>query len=224
MKTVAVSQRVSVSENGEERDSIDRRLARWLNLNGVLPIQVPNILVKVDSELQGQTRINSNLATDVGLLSRWLDTLQPEGIVLSGGDDLGVDSLRDATEYSLLDWALEKEIPVLGVCRGMQIMGTWAGATLTEVSDHVAVEHNLEWRDGRREGPHTVNSFHRFSLTSCPKGFSVIAISDSGEIEAIRHNSLSWEGWMWHPERNSPFDDLDFRNFSHLFSKNNRQL
>ena len=221
MKTIAVSQRVSVTENGEERDSIDRRLTRWLKFNGVLPIQVPNILVKGYSKLQGQTGFDSNLPTDVGLLSRWLDTLQPEGIVLSGGDDLGVDSLRDVTEYSLLDWALEKEIPVLGICRGMQIIGTWAGATLLEVFDHVAVEHDLKWQDGKRAGPHRVNSFHRFSLTSCPEGFSVMAISVSGEIEAIRHNSLSWEGWMWHPERNNPFDDQDSHNFCCLFSKNN---
>ena len=54
-----------------------------------------------------------------------------------------------------------------------------------------------------------VNSYHNLVLTSCPSEYDVIARSIDGEIEAIRHQSLPWEGWMWHPEREKVFNADD---------------
>ena len=44
------------------------------------------------------------------------------GFVLTGGDDIGITPERDATEKALLYHAIDRELPVLGVCRGMQIL------------------------------------------------------------------------------------------------------
>ncbi len=56
-----------------------------------------------------------------------------------------------------------------------------------------------------------VNSYHVYSLRACPDEYAVLACSVDGEIEAIRHRILPWEGWMWHPEREQPFasDDVE---------------
>ncbi|MBA4741019.1 MAG: gamma-glutamyl-gamma-aminobutyrate hydrolase family protein, partial [Burkholderiales bacterium] len=63
-----------------------------------------------------------------------------------------------------------------------------------------------------------VNSYHDYSLAACPKSFEVLARSQDGEIEAIRHLSLPWEGWMWHPEREVTFASRDIDRFKGLLA------
>ena len=48
------------------------------------------------------------------------------------------------------------------------------------------------------------------------KNFKVIPKAYDDEIEAIKHNNYNWLGWMWHPERNSNFFDLDQIRFKTL--------
>ncbi|MDH3326298.1 MAG: gamma-glutamyl-gamma-aminobutyrate hydrolase family protein [Gammaproteobacteria bacterium] len=134
-------------------------------------------------------------------------------LILTGGDDIGVSPIRDETEQSLLKWARERAVPVLGVCRGMQMMALSAGVPLKPVKDHVRTRHQLQG-----DFVHEVNSFHNFGLSDCPLDFEVSAISIDGEIEAIRHSELHWEGWMWHPEREKPFQVADIKRLQRLFA------
>lgn len=186
MKLLAVSQRVDViAGRDERRDALDQNLARWLLAAGCLPAPVPNALAGVsDHDLED-----------------WLAHIHPAAIVLSGGNDLGEAPERDATERRLLDWAASRRLPVLAICRGMQMMGVHAGGTLVEVHGHVRTRHRL---DGDYDGM-SVNSFHRFALADAPPGFRVLAQAEDGTIEAIQHNTLPWLGWMWHPEREAAF-------------------
>jgi putative glutamine amidotransferase len=133
-------------------------------------------------------------------------------LILSGGDDVGVFPIRDETEIGLLDWAREFAVPVLGICRGMQMMALNAGTFLKPVIGHLGTRHILT-----ADSTYEVNSFHNFGLVGCPKGFTLIAKSEDNEIEAIRNNALNWEGWMWHPERESPFHQLDIQRLRELF-------
>ena len=95
----------------------------------------------------------------------------------------------------------------------MQMMACRAGASLQAVAKHVATRHSLTG-EIRRE----VNSYHGFSILDCPAEFHVIARSEDENIEAIRHNSRLWEGWMWHPERELDFSD-DIKRLKLLFAK-----
>lgn len=134
-------------------------------------------------------------------------------LILSGGDDIGTAPLRDATELCLLDGAEEYSIPVLGICRGMQVMAHRAGIALIEIEGHAATRHALH---GLRDD--VVNSFHKFSLAECPLDYEVVARADDGNIEAIRHRFLPWEGWMWHPEREVDFVPRDIDRVRDLFA------
>ena len=57
--------------------------------------------------------------------------------IFSGGGDVGQDPLRDETETSILEFAIEHHLPVFGVCRGMQFLQNYFGGTLS----HVAVSY-----------------------------------------------------------------------------------
>jgi putative glutamine amidotransferase len=201
---VAVSQRVDyLSERGERRDALDQRLCVWLKSVGYLPVPVPNCLT---SKLVTTAK---ELETD---LSTWLHAIRPSAVVLSGGNDIGEYPERDATEYSLLVWAENVKVPVLGICRGMQMMSVHASGKLKPVEGHVQTRHVLHGSIVDE-----VNSFHRFTLDGCPSGFQVLAKSADNEIEAIRHVDLPWEGWMWHPEREKDFSASDVTRIRKLF-------
>jgi len=195
MKPVAVTQRVDLwPDRHESRDALDRNMTRWLSAAGYLAFPMPNALTTPDE------------------MRRWLDTLQPNGIVLSGGGDIDDDACRSATEYEVLNFAERNATPLLGICRGMQLLAHSRTTGLKAVAGHVRTRHRLV---GEIDGE--ANSYHQLSIASCPEGFRTLAHSEDGEIEAIRHHVLPWEGWMWHPERESEFQQRDIARLKGLF-------
>lgn len=135
-----------------------------------------------------------------------------DGLILSGGDDIGVYPVRDETERALIAWAADRGVPVLGICRGMQVMGTCAGTVLRRMEGHAGTRHRVR---GAIEAE--VNSYHAFALEDCPAGFEVLARSEDGALEAMRHRERRWEAWMWHPEREPAASDRDIQRMRDLF-------
>ncbi len=203
MKVVAVSQRVDdYPDRKEKRDALDQRLITFLFLAGYIPVPVPNGIYT--AALDGCC-VQEPLVT-------WLDALMPQAFVLSGGNDVGQCRERDSTESLLLEYASQYQMPLLGICRGMQMMAFWAGVSLHPVQGHVQTRHRLT---GEITGE--ANSYHGFSLATCPADYEVLSRSEDSEIEAIRHKSLPWEGWMWHPEREENFTNRDMQRIKALF-------
>jgi putative glutamine amidotransferase len=108
---------------------------------------------------------------------------------------------RDRLEEGALVHAEKHGLPLLGVCRGLQMINHHQGGRLRKVAGHVAVRHLVKGPlapEGRE-----VNSYHGLGLLPEDLGRDLepLAWSDDGVIEAFRHQRLPWLGVMWHPER-----------------------
>jgi gamma-glutamyl-gamma-aminobutyrate hydrolase PuuD len=195
MKAVAVSQRVVVDPpHSTRRDCLDQVWIKFMVRCGLTPIPVPN---SVGAALE---------------ICRQVD-----GIVLTGGNDLaaygGDAPERDETENALLDLAERRDVPVLGVCRGMQMIQHRFGTPLRKVQGHVAPRQRISIHGRSVE----VNSFHNFGATEVHAPLTSWAVAGDGVVEAVRHQALRMLGVMWHPERLEPFAADDLTLFTEFF-------
>ncbi len=196
-KLVLYTQRVEVIESYQERrDCADQRIAEFIHACGFTPIPVPNI-----------PEISVEIA----------ETLKPAGIVLVGGNSLvkygGNAPERDATDKAMIEYAIEKSIPLYGFCRGMQSVLDYFGNDLTQVTGHVAVHHVVSGVNGEFE----VNSYHGQGCVELKSDcLEVLLQTEDGVIEKIRHKDYPIVCTMWHPEREEPFRDMDKECFMNL--------
>ncbi len=206
MKRIIISQRVDdYPDRDERRDALDQKLPQLLYGCGYLTFPVPNLL---SQPVPGAT------AGAGEALGRWIEEINPHGIVLSGGNDIGSCKERDDAEHQILEYSRDNELPVLGICHGMLAMAVFEGGELHQIDGHVRKSHDL---NGEIAGK--ANSFHNYSLAECPENFDILARSEDGAIEAIKHQTHPWEGWMWHPERAGSEPDRDLGRIKKLFGK-----
>ena len=197
MKAVAITQRVSVvPAYGERRDCLDQAWTKFLAACGLLPVLLPNV-----------TEAALALCELAGI----------GGLVLTGGNDLAVlggdAPERDAVENALLDFAQRRRLPVLGVCRGMQVVQQRFAIPLCRVEGHVAQSQVIRIDGERKE----VNSYHRFAAFDSRPPLEVWAVADDGVVKAVRHAAEPITGIMWHPERRAPFAPADVALFRQVF-------
>src|SRR5215469_528839 len=159
------------------------------------------------------------------------DWTSADGLVLTGGTDVNParygrqseeetqqpDDKRDEFEFELLRHALlEAPIPVLAICRGMQLFNVFHGGTLIQhlppdgphqLKQNDAVAHTVRVVAGTRlasilgAGNHDVNSRHHQAVDRVGGGLIVSAVAQDGVIDAVeRPNGPFAVAVQWHPE------------------------
>lgn len=124
------------------------------------------------------------------------------------------DEWRDGAEMKLCEAFSALRKPILGVCRGMQMINIFFGGTLTRdlpaelgLAHPSGVMHAVETPDGswlRAFFPRefSVNSYHHQAADKLGEGLKAAAFSENGRVvEAIEHESLPIRAVQWHPER-----------------------
>lgn len=199
LKRIAVSQRVTVDgATGERRDALDQRWPAFLKACDCLGVAMPN-----------DPAVAVSLLTATGC----------QGLLLTGGNDLhglgGGAPERDRTETCLITTALDRALPVIGVCRGMQMIQQFFDNPLETVEGHVTALQDIDIAGTRQQ----VNSYHQYGAVETRPPLEAWAMADDGVIKAVRHQSRCVIGIMWHPERISPFRTSDIRLFDHVFGE-----
>lgn len=156
-----------------------------------------------------------------------------QGLVLSGGYDVnpllwGAEpspklgetlAKRDAFDLALIRAARQQKLPVLGICRGLQILNVEAGGTLYQDISEEPNHFVRHWQQARpAEASHTVtiepqstlaklfgaevqvNSFHHMATKDVGKHWHVTARAKDGTVEGMEHEALPWLAVQWHPE------------------------
>jgi putative glutamine amidotransferase len=170
MKRIGLTQRVEVVPSyGERRDCLDQNWARFLLEAGLLPVPL------------------SNAVSDV---TAYVDALELDGVVLTGGNDPSSLSgarntapERDRFESLLVTHCRERKLPLIGVCRGMQVLNLELGG-------------------------------NAISASGLGDGLEPVATCADGTVEVLRHRDGLFHGLMWHPEREQPFREWDLAFFS----------
>ena len=181
MKRIGLTQRViNHSQYAERRDVLDQRWTNLVFALGMLPVPIPNRIQNVNI---------------------FINELQLDGIILTGGNDLvvcgGDAPERDFLEKNILDFAVKNLFPVIGICRGMQMIYHYFDGILEKVTGHVTPAQEITILEKKR----VVNSYHNWGFFKVNSYFHVLAIANDGVIKAFSHKFYPLLGIMWHLER-----------------------
>ncbi len=151
-----------------------------------------------------------------------------DGLVLCGGSDIhpsryhqlpngavNMDEERDKVEFALLEAYIRAGKPVLGICRGHQLINVYFGGTLIQDLPEASLHTNkTDFRTahpvraeksgflGKLYGPEfSVNSFHHQAVDQLGSGLCPAAYWNGTCIEAFEHSVLPILGVQWHPEQ-----------------------
>lgn len=179
----------------------------------------------------GGLPVNLPIDVDIEAVAQRLD-----GVLLTGGTDidparygadpdpelLGIETERDDLELQLLETALNRDIPVLGICRGIQLVNVHLGGTLNQhIPEHARFDvsadtevHEVTMAPDSVLGDiygerRQVNSLHHQTVADVAPGLTVTATADDGTIEGLELGD-NLVAVQWHPEmmRSRPTDPI----------------
>ena len=186
MKKIAITQRVIKHDTYFEiREALDIRWAKLFKELNFLPIILP---YEYDFK-----------------------KYEFDGVILSGGNDIGEFEFRDKFELNLIDYCIKKDIPIFGVCRGMQIIAKYFNSTFKKVSNQVGIKHKLLVNKNSKYKNlllelKLVNSYHNYAIDRLGGELLISAWNEEKTIiKAIEHKTKKILGVMWHSEREEPF-------------------
>ena len=131
------------------------------------------------------------------------------GQQINGSTD--IDEARDGRELALVDEFLRAGKPIVGICRGLQLLNVYFGGTLRQyIEGHSQIDgvdrlHIINTAPGLLRELYgtrcTVNSAHHQAVWRLGTGLQVFACAEDGTVEAVGHRTLPVFAVQWHPER-----------------------
>lgn len=202
-----------IGVEGQDWQLVAADYIRAVERNGGVPILIPNVKSIEDMSLV-------------------LDKI--DGLLLSGGHDVNprtykernsgkagnFDNIRDHQEIFMTEYALERDIPILGICRGLQVLNITLGGTIHQDLPSAGFFAHSMSNSLRNEPSHSLkiledsplyeifkrdeiwtNSYHHQGINELGKGLKVAALSEEGLIESVYLDGKKFAlAVQWHPE------------------------
>lgn len=136
-------------------------------------------------------------------MAKHIKKLSFKALVLCGGADLPkkdkiLEDYRTCLEWSLIERAEEIGAPVIGICRGLQLLNLYTGGTLKEhIDNHEGTVHKVI---NAKEKYFKVNSSHHQCCNKVKGGTILYSSVPDNEIEAVIWEKKKFFGVQWHPE------------------------
>jgi GMP synthase (glutamine-hydrolysing) len=129
---------------------------------------------------------------------------EPIGVILSGGPQSVYDDHAPQPDPGLFDWLREHDVPVLGICYGMQLLALSAGGSVEKASRREYGRAEVEVRGGQlfegADPTETVWMSHGDHVARAPEGYRVTARTPNAPVVAFEHESDRAYGIQFHPE------------------------
>ncbi len=205
---------------GERHHTIGDEYLEAVRLAGGVPVALPTFDPPAAAEV---------VARLDGLLLSGGNDIEPIRYGASADGSLSPDRPRDSWELTLADAAWDAALPILGICRGAQLLNVSRGGTLIQDIWGESDDHRVLARDGQAvqdEGEHEieigpatalfevygtssriVNTLHHQALDRIGTGLVVSARATDGTVEAVESEDGSAIGVQWHPERMDPREE-----------------
>ena len=161
-------------------------------------------------EYAKKVNINLFIISDPKNLKKDYTTYKPKGLIVSGGGDIYnydkklYNLQRDKNEKKIIDFFKNKKLPILGICRGFQLICSYNGINLTRVKNHVKKNHNIYnlYQDKKLNfNKINTNSFHNYAVRKLNNKFEKLAIHDDQTVEIAKLKNSQIYLFMFHPER-----------------------
>ena len=117
-----------------------------------------------------------------------------ELIILPGGNDLfskdKISKARLKIEFGLIKYGLKKKIPILGICRGMQVINLFFKGKQTRIYGHMKTKHKIFFKNKFfAQKILNVNSYHNFGIPikKISNDLKVIAVDKNNNVEMFKH-------------------------------------
>lgn len=158
----------------------------------------------------------------------FLQSFPITGIVLTGGDDWGEFPERDTTEKHLVFYSRQHSLPVLGICRGAQVLNLLMGGKLSKgfCETHVRTRHYVQLKKNtsapyQNMNGFEVNSYHNYGIwpADLAPDLEALATAQDGSVEGFSDAYGRITGIMWHPERERVTQTHDIQLFQHCFMR-----
>lgn len=154
---------------------------------------------------------------------RTLKELRIDAVILSNGNDWGEVEERDETERNIVNYCVKNCLPILGVCRGFQVLNILFGGKVSKnISKKTDEKHAGAFHAVKVKGKNIkVNSYHNHGIfiENLSPEFCVLAMAKDGLVEAFYHPKKPILAIQWHPERRSPNTRFDRKIIINLFKK-----
>lgn len=160
------------------------------------------------------------MGVDAVIVTGGYDPSQYDGIIIPGGGDLdpsrygqantgssNIDNVLDDRQIDAVKRSAEAGKPVLGICKGIQLVNVAFGGTLNQnIGGHMGVWHSAHvvaggWLSGVYSGSVSVLSYHHQSIRDLAPGFQVDMRAGDGTVEAISNSAKRVYGVQFHPEQ-----------------------